>query len=1279
MKKSIISEEEKRKFENFFERKLEGIDKSIENEVEVDKVKTWLINKDDSGGKDNFKDILDRRISSFRYNNDETNGMLINCEKGDGISWLAEKILDISNTIKDNDDIVETIKKEESRFPVISKLIGSEKKLINLAIDESLIEKYRSSFGSNVILFFVTLVGAVMLVPNIHSVLEQIGINLTISQWRGVVGFIIIVTFVYNLYNLIRKLRNDKKKEGQEFLKKIKTENIEEDCEYKSLIDKVVNKIDKFEGKKIIIIDDIALIDKFSQDVILKYIENKSKKNKKIFWIIFSSNQQITSEIRSKGSATFFELALLLLSRDEKKKLCTDLKLDKTNVSFDTIKDISKIYFFRESKQSLSDKLSKLKESNLNLFNFLYLLALNGFPPNSKYIKKRLIEGMSPRKEEREKDKYVKKIFGTKPTQEQIESYFNDGEIKKYYEYDEGSDTLSIDENISCLIENNPNLFDYEEIYKYGQEYWALSWYFSFRKKPQVRYIKKISHHLQSADSGIEDVEVRIALLEAHLFTAEKSLSYLQKKDTERVINHAFKMSINGIHGDHLQRDRTTKIVLEAFMNFDSFPDIESRFEDLDCEDLYKFLKTKDTSLAHALLENKSYASVSDHLIYFMLEQYWERLFFLWIFYKEKEELQYSLIDGISTELAELNTYFEKYFKKEKDKFSSLYLFNLALYIWIDYIRLLGNDGSIQTEQIIQNIKLFLFYHKKIANANISKDDICQLDTIQESICLIVSIVVLLLKKQDVGEETKDIASILQDLKNIFNEVDIDIKNYNKSIDEIMRFLLLHSLKWKNCGFNVRYTILSIIRTQLFLFSSDSENISGETVEKAKAVLRIAEQADSKNHLTTLLYFSLYSMNSNIIKDKYRSSYFFQQTLGFTSSDKISNTQFEYLYFCIRKCWYVGSEKMQEALKCFIKCSNPYFNKIVERICEYPNSYMHICNCLNCFNNELENMSLNMQIDDTEYTFISFFSKILKQAQLKESVNLEDAECIWENYIFENRSVSDKRIEQKKFEQFWQNRKNNPHFGVALKKLFVLSQNNIHGDTMRNAYNFLMFNAPKLLYLSPNLILACHFCDEKRNKRTLDEEYTRILNLIKEWEPDWERAYKDINYYDTAFLYDTLFEHTKQYEYYEKKKPYELLKTQKRIENFEITNYTGFFYSLWEIFKNDLGVCDDISSTEEQLLKGENIREFLESTNRNSMYAVVNGEISLRYLTLLLYLKNIEFAGKENMEAICENLAKSNINNLIQLIMQTSKNRKYLERIQGLFEELSKSVVFDDE
>jgi hypothetical protein len=323
---------------------------------------------------------------------------------------------------------------------------------------------------------------------------------------------------------------------------------------------------------------------------------------------------------------------------------------------------------------------------------------------------------------------------------------------------------------------------------------------------------------------------------------------------------------------------------------------------------------------------------------------------------------------------------------------------------------------------------------------------------------------------------------------------------------------------------------------------------------------------------------------------------------------------------------------------------------------------------------------LLIPINNTGYTIISFFSKILEQVKLNNEINLEDAECIWENYKFQRLLFNDKKAKKQVFEEFWQkqNREENIYFGGALKQLFELEGNNVQETTMRKAYNFLTSNLYRWLDLSFNLIVACHFCNEKKNKKTLDEEYNFILDLIKGNEPYWEKSYKDVSYPSTIFLYETLFEHTKQYEYFDKKKPYELLKTQKKVENFEITDYFGFFYSLWEIFKNDLRTCDDISSVEGELLKGEKRKEFLESINCNTIHAIADELVSYKYL-MLYRLKDIKFEGREKMQGVCRKLAESNINNLIQLIMQTAKNRKYIARIQGLFAVLNKREVYVDE
>ena len=529
----------------------------------------------------------------------------------------------------------------------------------------------------------------------------------------------------------------------------------------------------------------------------------------------------------------------------------------------------------------------------------------------------------------------------------------------------------------------------------------------------------------------------------------------------------------------------------------------------------------------------KDYSSKEGDIIYFLLEQYWERMFFCWIFYKAK--MQYNLLDEISGEQNRLNAIFLDYFEKEKDNFSSLYLFNWSLYIWIDYIRLLSNDDSLQIEQIIQNIESFLSFYKKKTDANISTDDTYQMETIQDSICLVTSIALLLLKKQNTEDKAKKLAELLYDLNILFDEVEIDIENPNKSIDDTMNFLLERSNDiWKDRDFNSRYSMLSIIRIQLFLFSNEKENVSNEIVEKAKGILRSTEQIDNKNRLATLLHFSLYSMNNDLIKEgnhEYKSSFLFQSALDFTEKDEISNIQFEYLFFCILKCWYNRGEELQKILKCFVKCSGKYFDKIVEKISEYPNAYVYICNCLNSFK---EN-ERSLQIGNTGYTFISFFSEILKQAKLKEGAHWEDAECAWENYKFASLSDKEQQAEKQNFEEYWQKQKaENCLLGQALRFLFVLDANNVNNNTMCRAYNFLTTAIQKNTVLINNhiLILACLFCNEKKHKNTFDEEYVHILDLIIDWESEWEHIHGEVEYGNSAFLYKTLCNHTDENEYY---------------------------------------------------------------------------------------------------------------------------------------------------
>jgi len=1256
--KTILPKKENENFGNFFERQFEGVvNGTVEN---------LSVNHDDSK-ENNVKRFLDSEICAF-YNNDEHRGTLINCHKGDGISWLSEKFLGISNAILKkydyNIEIITIVKdKSESPFPVISTLIGGERKLLKLATEKEFIKNTSFSFISKMI--------ALGAIANFIVILEKMNINISGFLLQMIIFGVVIIAFIYTFIDESRKKRKEFLNELEKF---DENDNKEKDKKYQLLKNEVVKKLDNL-FNKIIIIDDITSIDEFSQDVIFETC--KRNKKCKIFWIIFNSSW--SREIISKNSKIFTELILKKLNQNEKKEILKKIGLSEKNVSLNTIKEICIGQIDEETRQTLKNELFDLKNKDLELFNFLYLLSLNDFPRGSEYKIKTLIKKISPRQQERERDMCIKKIFESVPNENRLDDYFKDDRIKKYYNRDK--EKISIDSSLSCLIEDEPDLFGRSK-YRYGQGYWALLWYYaSYKNDPKVHFVQKICHHLQKSENDIEEIEVRTCLLNAQLFTIEKNLSYLQKNAVQQMLTQYFKLNTQNIKD--IQKDRVIKLILDAFLNFDCFSGNKSRLEDLECEELYEFLETKETNLVCSLLQNKNYSFISDYIIPFLLDQYWEIIFFHWIFYKS--DSQYNLTEDISFELTELKKYFENYFDNEKKEYSILYLFNHTLYIWIDYIRLLKNDWSINdepvmTEQIIQRIELFSFIYNK-ASANISKNEIYQWAIIQESICLIVSVTLLLLKKQNIKEKQK-LLKVLQIFKNIFNEVELDTENYDKSIDDIMRFLLLHSLMWKNCGFSVRYTMLSIIRIQMFLFLNDKEKYTNEIIEKAKLISQVTEKkVDDKKRLNVLLNFSLYLLNSDLIKNKYDSSFLFQQALEFTDKDKISNIQFEYLYFCIQKCWYHDGEKLKEILKCLIKCSDQYdqyFDNILKKICEDPDSYLKICNCLNAF----DYSELSLRIDKTKYTLVTFFDKILELSKLKEDVNIENAECIWRNYKFQLLSDQEKQAEKQNFEEFWEKRKSNIIFGWALEKLFELDENNVQEKTMCDTYNFLISNESKILHYSFNLIIACHFCNKKKNKETLDKEYETILDLIKKYEQDWEKRYGHI-YTSSIFLYKKLFEHTKKYGYYEKYKGYELLETQRKIKHFEVTDsgYFDFFYNLYYIFRYDWSVesiDEDISPTERQLLDSGNQKGFLDSIDYRNIYAIRNDKISERYIELYS-LRNIEFVKQKDMFNICNELAKNSINALIQLIVQMPENRKYYERLQILYDELKKPASYDDE
>jgi len=1278
--------------EVFFERKLTGLIEKYDNGAKISKEETFTLNSFDSG-KNNFAEFLKSKIEDF-HSNKKCNGIFIHCHKGDGISRLSEKLLDISSKILKNHydpakykntEIEKIITKNELELP-ITNLIGGKKELLRL-IEKTLIKDTffvrlckQCAPVFNILLIIGILIGSVV---EFFSAFSSMMGNINISLWW--VFAITIIAIVINLPAIKKKFNKRKKRDkdlsANDYLEKLNNDATLSKGEYNPLVvptvKKIATRISQKTKTKIIIIDDIASIDKsgFSKDVLLKCIE-ETQNDKKVFWIIFSSDRNIL--INTKSSRTFSQFDLRLLDGEEKNKL----RPNQNNDSFNTIKEVLAEQMSDEKTMSLLDELSELKEFSRYYFTFLYLLILNDFPKCFKYKKEKLMGKMFP-EGAREKDICINKIFESQPNKEYIKNYFNADEIKKYYQYDEDRDIFNVNNNISRLAGNITDKFNCINNYRYGQGYWALTWYHAYRDTPKIHFVQKISHHLKNLygeikkDDGrlikddkpeeINDIRVRTKLWEAYLFTAEKSLSYLQN-DVVQILDYAINLAPQTL--EDFQEERTARLILEVFINFDKV----LKFNNAECKKFEEFLEKKEIPLAFSLLKNTDYSS--DYIISLLLEQYWERSFFLWMFYESK--LPYKPIDEIATEQEELKKEFRDYFDREKDKSSPLYLFNLALYIWVDYIRLLSNDNSIQIEQIMQDINLFLYCYEQTNNPDVLEDDVYQQTNKQESVYLVASVALLLIKKQNAKKE-QELKDVLQKIKDIFNEVELDLQNYDESINDIIHFLLLHSLMWRNCDFSIRRSMLSIIRIQLFLFSKGNNN--DKNIVKANEILRVSEKIDNKNRLTTLLNFSLSYLNKNLIKGRYKSSFLFQEALDFTGKDKISNIQFEYLYFCIQKHWLLHSKKLNESLKCLVKCSDRYSDQIVKKTHEYPNSYVFICNCLIDFNND----ELSLKIDNTGYSLISFFSKILEQAKLKEDEKLEnenteyiwenysykrvlpkrkleDAVCIWENFKFRQLSAKEKQNGRGVFEKFWQNKEDIVFFGQALEILFRLG--NVQEDTMRKTYVFLTNEKFDKISWSFILILACRFCNEKKKKNALDSEYDLILYYIKSYEKYWEKSHGHF-YENSIYLYATLFNLAQNNYYSDKYYQYENLIKQKKVDNLRITDNVDFFCSLWKIFIEDLSPYNDISSEEKQLFENGK----LELIDDENIHVIYDEKISDKYLCLCA-LTDAESSRRKKLNE----LAKNNINSLIELIMKTTRNARYFLDIERLRNRLNNAT-----
>ncbi len=1257
---SFIPKDDCARFDTFYERKIEGIGTVFRDDVEVETLKNWSINVDNSK-KNNFNSFLESQINGFKRFGSKSDGLIIHCRKGDGVSWVSEKIFKMTETILSEygyNTKVDIIKK--TKYPLSNYI--KKRMLVKLAIKEGLIKDISSNLTLSIIMAIVAI--PLILIDKIASILSVFkGIEL--NEWKVYIFIVAIIFFCYSIWNLLKKIIKDRQQEECSFLEKIESIEINE-IKYYGFISKISNRIRKPNEKKIIIIDDIATIDKqgLSQEILLSILNNNLG-NGKIYWIVLSTDLTITKRITNKEDSDFQELTLELLTAAEKKEFCTNLGYPQNNLSNATIKEICIGEVDKETQDSLTKELLNLKEDNLKLFHFIYLLILNNYPIDSEYSKKLLTEKIPARRVHREKDVYIKQFFDTIPTVGEIENYFEDERVIKHYGYKKENESFGINSDICRLIEDSPNLFEYFENYRYGHSYWALTWYYANRSKsmPKVHVLRKISYHLQKADNGINDVNARKSLLEAHLFATRCSLIYIQRQDIINSLNHLLRLNIQGI--EDVRRNDTVKHILEAFYNFEYLPNNRPRIEDLDSEKLVQFLKSRETTLAYSLLKNQNYSMFSGYIVSLLIEQYWERTFFIWVF--SKSVLSYGIMPDVLEDLKKQRQSIISYIDND-DKDSSLFLSNLAIFIWTNYIDFLIGNYSTDINQLSIHIELFLSSYNK--NRDNNRNDIYQQTTIEESVCIVAAVVLLILNKHEIGDTNK-FEEFLNQSNTIFTAVEID--NTEKSIDKIIHYLFLHSLMWKNNDFIIKYSILSIIRIQLFSFTINEKDITSNKIEievKSKELLKTID-LDSKTRLSTLLSFSL-SENSYLIKDEHRSSFLFQQSLQSIGNSKISNIEFEYLFYCINVCWYHSSSNMKEIIRALIISSEEYFQHLVKKILENPDSYLHICNSLIVF----ERNELFLNIEGTHYNVVSFFTKLIEKASAIKEANLEEANCIWTNFKFQNLTLQEKKLQKLEYERFWVDRTDSIYFTNALRQLYSLESTNVSKETETKAFHFIQNN----IYsnYSAVILLACSFCDDKKNKGETDDKYFDVLNKVCEIEEPWEKLFGNI-YSNSIELYETLFKHTGDESYNKKYKYYKLQETKEKIENFEIKDYMNFLFSIYEIFKNDININDDISQEEGLQISNKNIKDFLENISVSTI--IYNNEVSLKFLLICQY-SNTEFNNRALLFEKYNVLAKKSINELIQLIMNTPSNRKYMERIKELYDELnnpSRLIEIDDD
>ena len=1016
-----------------------------------------------------------------RKNTSVFQALWINCDEGDGVSWLCEKICDYFLDKKISDNSVRkkvkmyafNHKRNIEGYPIITELIG-EKSFTKIAFKSNLLPK-ESRFTKilllSLLLFSVTFTLGLLaykwvVLKSFESAMQ--------TNWIFILLPLIVALLNKFLepHHLFEKSERVKNK----ILERIKKDK-KDTTEYKSFVENICEHISSsLLYPRVIIIDDFCKYDNddddgFTHKVLLHYFNNDYSKNRKKghdFWVITDTAGELYKKQVRERNSVFSFVNLQNLSDKEKETFVKDFPQFEKNLNLRYVKYLCREGVNKEKQEKLMEKIQKIDK---HLIEFLHFITLNSYPDYMDFPLQGE-NGLIPNicGAQGLKENYIPIIFGSdnQINSKNIERYFDNfkndfsnylmsassGNNSMYKAHFELFELFKNDNNVKTL-----NLAD--NFYLNG--YWAIYWYDSIMKRNhniEIPFMRKLSYHLRKSNvkRGMSNEEsVLECLINAHLFVLNNAVNLFLEKEFDKVF----------------------KSIDSLFTDWFSEINVENKHQllKLYCFHTTNFLENKISSNVHRLnttfnnfsknvniktfdlLDSDAKKHLQNEIIFKCLIRNWENVFVL-LLSKDVFSANY-----IKEEFTKLNTYIDN------NSFSNLFqeyqIRNLSLKTWINTISLStaiddNNNEFVQT--IITDIELFVA-HISTLNIKELKDNIAMslyIFTLYETaLILIASIEVLI--KNDVEQNLREkLIGLENTIRSKFNYT-------NKKINDLMG---VQSLVWKRVDYDYRHYIIKLIHNQFSILTKTEKERKIQTQikpieEDIQNLIKANTPLDAISNLS--LSFLFKSFNAEI------TSYYFQNFCTFIKNDNISSRDIDCLFLILVK-FYEGNISLSS-------------QKEVTLLEFSQNKFVDFINNSDDKDKLLKDFIPQNKISDYGLKFINGLRRVYNEElyrvidELATKYNSEEVMGYLKNLWFRKLTDKEKRLDKnkKEYKSFWDNKKDWAAYSTALSDLLIIDpkDNDLQDDILEllEKYTVGYYDIP--FTYSGYFTLAVEYCELK--------------------------------------------------------------------------------------------------------------------------------------------------------------------------------------------------------